>query len=34
MDGEIQLISEGDGPAVIGSPTVVERFLASAGLSG
>lgn len=33
MDDEIQLISDGDGLAVIGSPTAVERFLVSEGLS-
>ncbi|MEU0478974.1 hypothetical protein ABZ260_07275 [Streptosporangium sp. NPDC006013] len=33
MDSEIQLISDGDGLAVIGSPTAVERFLVSEGLS-
>ncbi len=33
MDNEIQLISDGDGLAVIGDPTDVERFLASEGLS-
>lgn len=32
MDGEIQLISDGDGVAVIGEPTDVERFLVSEGL--
>ena len=32
MDNEIQLISDGDGLAVIGSPADVERFLASEGL--
>ncbi len=32
MDDEIQLISDGDGLAVIGSPSAVERFLASEGL--
>lgn len=32
MDDEIELISDGDGLAVIGSPTAVERFLASEGL--
>jgi len=32
MDNEIQLISDGDGLAVIGSPTAVERFLVSEGL--
>ncbi|WP_326828518.1 hypothetical protein OIE13_19780 [Streptosporangium sp. NBC_01810] len=32
MDSEIQLISDGDGLAVIGSPTAVERFLVSEGL--
>lgn len=33
MDNEIQLISDGDGLAVIGDPTTVERFLVSEGLS-
>lgn len=32
MSNEIQLISDGDGLAVIGSPTAVERFLVSEGL--
>ncbi len=32
MDSEIQLISDGDGLAVIGNPTDVERFLLSEGL--
>ncbi|MFD8527165.1 hypothetical protein ACFV0L_07105 [Streptosporangium canum] len=32
MDSAIQLISDGDGLAVIGSPTAVERFLVSEGL--
>ncbi|MBB3674345.1 hypothetical protein [Modestobacter versicolor] len=32
MDGEIQLISDGDGLAVIGESTAVERFLAAEGL--
>ncbi|MFJ3209174.1 hypothetical protein [Streptomyces flaveolus] len=32
MDNKIQLISDGDGLAVIGDPTDVERFLASEGL--
>lgn len=32
MDDEIQLISDGDGLAVIGDPTAVDRFLASEGL--
>lgn len=32
MDDEIQLISDGDGLAVIGDPTAVERFLVSEGL--
>ena len=32
MDNQIQLISDGDGLAVIGDPTDVERFLASEGL--
>jgi hypothetical protein len=29
LDGEIQLISDGDGLAVIGGPSAVEQFLAS-----
>ncbi|MFG2414797.1 hypothetical protein [Streptomyces goshikiensis] len=33
MDNEIQLISDGDGLAVIGNPTDVDRFLTSEGLS-
>jgi len=33
MDDEIQLISDGDGLAVIGDPAAVERFLVSEGLS-
>ena len=32
MDHEIQLISDGDGLAVIGNPAAVERFLVSEGL--
>jgi hypothetical protein len=32
MDNEIQLISDGDGLAVIGNPAAVERFLVSEGL--
>ena len=32
MDDEVQLISDGDGLAVIGEPTAVERFLDSLGL--
>jgi hypothetical protein len=32
MDNEIQLISDGDGLAVIGDATAVERFLVSEGL--
>ncbi|MGW2933553.1 hypothetical protein ACWDA7_17190 [Streptomyces sp. NPDC001156] len=32
MDDDIQLITDGDGLAVIGSPTAVERFLVSEGL--
>ncbi|MEU9832020.1 hypothetical protein AB0D67_10830 [Streptosporangium sp. NPDC048047] len=32
MDDDIQLLSDDDGVAVIGSPTAVERFLASVGL--
>ena len=33
MDDEFELISDGDGLAVIGEPAAVERFLASVGLS-
>lgn len=33
MDNEIQLISDGDGVAVIGDPAAVERFLVSEGLA-
>ena len=32
MNGEIQLISDGDGLAVIGDPTDIEHFLISQGL--
>lgn len=32
MDGEIQLISDGDGVAVIGDPAAVDRFFRSEGL--
>lgn len=32
MDNELQLISDGDGLAVIGEPAAVERFLTSEGL--
>lgn len=32
MDDEVELISDGDGLAVIGRPTAIERFLNSAGL--
>ncbi|AMB40770.1 MULTISPECIES: hypothetical protein [Paenarthrobacter] len=32
MDGEIQLISDGDGLAVLGEPAAVEKFLSSEGL--
>jgi hypothetical protein len=32
MDSEIQLISDGDGLAVIGKPAAVERFLVAEGL--
>ncbi|PWU59494.1 hypothetical protein DLE60_16055 [Micromonospora globispora] len=32
MDDEIQLISDGDGLAIIGDPRAVERFLVSEGL--
>ena len=32
MDDEIQLISDGDGLAVIGDPAAVERFLVLEGL--
>lgn len=33
MDSDIELISDGEGLAVIGSPKAVERFLVSEGLS-
>lgn len=33
MDSEIQLITDGEGLAVLGSPATVERFLASEGLA-
>ncbi|MCC5953681.1 MAG: hypothetical protein JJU45_16435 [Acidimicrobiia bacterium] len=33
MDDEVELISDGDGLAVIGKSTAVERFIASTGLS-
>lgn len=33
VEDEIELISDGDGLAVIGSPTAVERFLLSEGLA-
>jgi hypothetical protein len=33
MDDEIQLITDGDGLAVIGDPATVERFMLSEGLS-
>jgi hypothetical protein len=33
MDDEVELISDGDGLAVIGNSTAVERFMASVGLS-
>jgi hypothetical protein len=33
LDNEVELISDGDGLAVIGNPTAVERFMASVGLS-
>ena len=32
MDNGIELISDGDGLAVIGEPSAVERFLATLGL--
>jgi hypothetical protein len=32
LDSEIQLLSDGDGLAVVGEPTAVERFLVSQGL--
>jgi hypothetical protein len=32
VDADIQLISDGDGMAVIGNPTAVDRFLAAEGL--
>lgn len=33
LDQQVELISDGEGLAVIGSPTAVERFIASAGLT-
>lgn len=33
MDNEVELVSDGDGLAVIGNPTAVERFMESVGLS-
>src|SRR5687767_12273540 len=33
MDDMVELISDGDGLAVLGDPSAVERFMASAGLS-
>jgi hypothetical protein len=33
MDGDVELISDGDGLAVIGNSTAVERFMATVGLS-
>lgn len=33
VSGEIELISDGDGLAVIGDPVAVERFLSSAGVA-
>lgn len=33
MEDKVELISDGDGLAVIGDPTAVERFMASVGLS-
>lgn len=33
MNEEIELIADGDGLAIIGDPTAVERFLSSAGVS-
>jgi hypothetical protein len=33
MDDELELISDGDGLAVLGNPSAVERFMASVGLS-
>lgn len=34
MGSEIELVSDGDGVAVIGDPTDIERFFLSAGLDG
>ena len=33
MDDRLELISDGDGLAVLGNPSAVERFMASVGLS-
>jgi hypothetical protein len=34
MGDELELVSDGDGLAVLGNPSAVERFMASVGLSG
>ena len=33
MDDEVELVSDGDGLAIIGSPSTVERFMKSVGLT-
>ena len=33
MDDKLELISDGDGLAIVGAPSAVERFMASVGLS-
>jgi hypothetical protein len=33
VDSEVELVSDGDGLAILGAPTAVERFMASVGLS-
>ena len=33
MTNDVQLISDGDGRAVLGDPSAVEQFLASEGLT-
>lgn len=33
MSEEVELISDGDGVAIVGEPSAVERFIAASGLS-
>ena len=32
MNDKVELISDGDGLAIVGNPSAVERFMASVGL--